>query len=318
MGTNALHTLKVEEATTNTLLFNFDSRPKLQIRLSQHLVYLLEMEIHPKHVRQYGFVFGNQFSAFKKLKSIIKPSSDVNTPCQIFCFVIKTNSLVENVVSEFVNSVKTNIPAYAGFYPKHSEKHFLQTEDYFMPTNWPIVQVPASPTLDSWLEYTTIYGYAAIYKHEIAVNMRKQLSGMVFNLWVMEVPNSQSKHYIGFIEQNNKSNICIDVGDVLKVNFDTNKWVKTKNWSAVAIEPLSFAPLGNLCILLFRRKDKVTEELINLDLNALLIDIIELLEAAQQISSYIPYQVALNSVIQSKTFRYQIIELHKLYKDPDC
>ena len=156
VGTNALHTFKVEEATTNMLLLNLNSEPKLQTRLSQHLVYLLEMEVHPKHVRQYGFVFGNQFPAFEKLKSIIKPSSDANAPCQVLCFAIKTNSLVETVVSEFVNSVRTNIPDYAGFYPKHP--------------------------------------------HEIAVNARKQLSGIVFNLRVIEVSNSQSKYYIGFIE----------------------------------------------------------------------------------------------------------------------
>ena len=79
------------------------------------------------------------------------------------------------------------------------------------------------------MEYIIVYGYAAIYKHEIVVNVHKQLSGMVFNLWVMEVPISQSKHYIGFIEQNNKSDICIDIEDILKVNFDTNKQVKTEN-----------------------------------------------------------------------------------------
>ena len=98
-------------------------------------MYLLKIEIYLKHVRQYKFVFGNQFPTFKKLKSIIKPSSDANTPHQVLCFVIKTNSLVENVVSEFVNNVRTNIPDQAGFYPKHPEKYFLQTGDYPMSTD---------------------------------------------------------------------------------------------------------------------------------------------------------------------------------------
>ena len=95
----------------------------------------------------------------------------------------------------------------------------------------------------------------------------------------MEVLNSQSKHYIGFIEQNNKNDICIYVGNILKINFDTKKLMETKNWSAVAIELLLFAFPGDLYILLFRRKDKATGELINLDFNALPTDIIGLLEA---------------------------------------
>ena len=182
VGIDALHTFKVEEATTNTPLSNLDSESKLQTRLSQHLVYLLEMEIHPKHVRQYGFVFDNQFLAFKKLKSIIKPSSDTNAPYQVLRFAIKTNSLVKNIVFEFVDSMRTNISDYADFYLKYPEHHFLQIGDYPTPTDQPIVQVPASLILDSWSEYTTVYGYVAIYKHEIAVNARKQLSKIVFNL----------------------------------------------------------------------------------------------------------------------------------------
>ena len=93
-------------------------------------MYLLEIEVYPKHIRQYGFVFGNQFPAFEKLKSIIKPSFDANAPCQVLYFAIKTNLFVENVVSEFVDSIRTNIPDYAGFYPKHLEHHFLQTGNY--------------------------------------------------------------------------------------------------------------------------------------------------------------------------------------------
>ena len=297
VGTDALHTLKVEEATTNTLLPNLDSEPKLQTRLSQHLVYLLEMEVHPKHVRQYGFVFGNQFPAFEKLKSIIKPFFDANVPRQVLNFAIQTNLLVENIVSEFVDSVRINISDYADFYPKHLEHHFFQTGDYFTLTDWPIVQVPTLLTLDSWSEYITIYGYVAIYKHEIAVNMCKQLSRMVFNLQVIEVSNFWSNHYIGIINWYYYRNICIDIKDVLKVNFNTNKRVETKNWSAVVIEPLPFALPKDLYMLLFQRKNKATGELINFDLNALLTDIIGLSEAAQQISSHTLHQIALDSVI---------------------
>ena len=61
----------------------------------------------------------------------------------------------------------------------------------------------------------------------------------------------------------------LDVGEVVQINFDMVERVETENWTAVVVEPLPYAPMVELCVLLFRRFDKETMLYDDRELNAL-------------------------------------------------
>ena len=106
---------------------------------------------------------------------------------------------------------------------------------------------------------------------------------MVFNLRVTDVPNSERKFYIGFIERSVANDVRIDVGEPLKINFDPEERVETEDWTAVVIEPLPFAPWGEMCIVFFRRFNKETGEYDERELNALPTDTVGLAEATSRV-----------------------------------
>lgn len=85
----------------------------------------------------------------------------------------------------------------------------------------------------------------------------------------MNIPNFKSKYYIEFIEKSVENNVRIDVGKLLKINFDPNHQVKIENWTVVMIKPLLLTPWEKLCIVFFRRFNKKTREYNKQELNAL-------------------------------------------------
>ncbi|MCJ1423013.1 hypothetical protein MMC29_000894 [Sticta canariensis] len=133
----------------------------------------------------------------------------------------------------------------------------------------------------------------------------------------MDVPNSERKFYTGFIERSDTNDVRIDVGETLKVNFDPDERVETENWTASVIEPLPFAPWGELCIVFFRTFNKETGEYDERELNTLPTDTVSLAEATSRVSRHPAHQIALDRNLQTKTFRRQIAELRKLrdYED---
>lgn len=156
------------------------------------------------------------------------------------------------------------------------------------------------------------YRYRAIYKHKIAVNAHIWLLQIVFNPWVIDVPNFKQKHYLSFVEKNFKNNIQINVKEVLEINFDLEHLVKTEKRTAVVIEPLLCTFLRNLCIVFFCKFNKKTREYDDQNLNALLCNIVGLAEATLQVSQHSAHQIALNCIFQTKTFCWQVIKLHKI------
>ena len=207
---------------------NLESEKTLHCGISQKLVYELTIEFEPKRMGHCGFIFGcNKYPILNEVRKLI--SSACVTDSNLIRLVVNTNQHVTSVVMDFLRCLQDDVLDYSRFYPRHPTKHFLQIGDYAKADEQPLVNVPALPMLDSWSEYTTAYGYGAIYKHEVALNKRTRLRGMVFNLRVMNVPGSAEKWYIGFVENDYQNDVCVEVGDVLKVNFDPEEQVETEN-----------------------------------------------------------------------------------------
>ena len=229
LGKNVVHCIDVREMTgAEGNIPNLESEKTLHRGISQKLVYELTIEFKPKRMRHCGFVFGcDKYPILNEVWELI--SSACVTDSNLIRLVVNTNQHVTSVVTDFLKCLQDDVPDYSRFYPCHPTKHFLQVGDYAKADERPLVNVSALPMLDSWSEYTTVYGYRAIYKHKIALNKCTRLRGMVFNLRVMNVSGLAEKWYIGFVENDNKNDVCVKVGDVLKVNFNPEEQVETKN-----------------------------------------------------------------------------------------
>ena len=83
----------------------------------------------------------------------------------------------------------------------------------------------------------------------------------------------------------------------------------------MVIDPLPFAPWGEICIALFRRFDREEGVYNEQDLNALPTNIIDWEEAAIRISKHPAHLVALDRSVQTKTFHWQIAGLRRLHDD---
>ncbi|MCJ1467567.1 hypothetical protein MMC07_006192 [Pseudocyphellaria aurata] len=90
-----------------------------------------------------------------------------------------------------------------------------------------------------------------------------------------------------------ENDVRIDVGELLKVNFDPAERVETENWTALVIEPLPFAAWGDLCIVLFRKFNKEDGVYDARELNALPTEKVGFAEAGSRISQHPAHQVAL-------------------------
>ena len=182
--------------------------------LGRSLVYEMSIDYNSSHLRQYGFASGQIYTELTRIQGLIQG--------QIFDItlrlVINSNPQVEGVLKEFMDGLPNT-----RFYSKHPKSHFLQLEDYPAAESRSLVRVPASPTLNHWSEYTTTYGYAAIYEHEIAVKKRETLRGSTFKLRIMQIPGSKDIFFVGFIEK---------PAD-LKVRFDIIHSIKMKCLSLI-------------------------------------------------------------------------------------
>lgn len=78
------------------------------------------------------------------------------------------------------------------------------------------------PSFNDWNEYTTAYGYAAIYKYKVTEKQSKNLNNQKFNLHIIEVSSSSGRYYIGFLELPLDVDTLFATDDLLHVSFDSD------------------------------------------------------------------------------------------------
>lgn len=52
---------------------------------------------------------------------------------------------------------------------------------------------------------------------------------MMLSLYAMDIPNSEGKWYVGFIEQTKDNDICVNMEEIIKIIFDTVERVEIEN-----------------------------------------------------------------------------------------
>ncbi len=232
--------------------------------------------------------------------------------------MINTNSHVIIVLNKFFEQLQINVFDYSTFYLEHSRSHFLQFENYSISNNRSMMQVLVSFILNIWSKYITIYEYDAIYKHEIAVNTRVEITQNVFQLRMMNVFDSQNIYFVEFLKKLDELDVRFNARNVLKIYFDLETRVNVKSWIVVIIEFLSCVSQKNVCISLFRKRNAETNAYDNQNINFLSINIIEIEKAFQQVFRHLAHSIAINYDFSNKNFRRQIVNLHKLYLNNEC
>jgi hypothetical protein len=316
LGRGCIQHINVEVATPEFPLPNLEREKLLAYGLTRSLVFLLTITYDGQMIRQHGFPSSEPHPVYSEL-STAQQVFQASKPGTVR-LLISSNQMVLDVVSSFIQELELNAQTYEKFYPKHPRYHFLQLGDYPPPEVRPIVRVPASPTLDSFSEYSTVYGYGCIYEHEVMEKHVNSVSSNIFQLRVMDIPSSGDKCYIGFLAQPAELNARFEVGESLKINFDTKVCLETEDWTAVVLEPLPCAPHGEVCTALFRRWDSETNEYDTYNLNSLSSEILSIEDAFVQVSQHPPHEVVIKMKTDTKRFHRQINGLHSLYEKEHC
>ena len=313
LGLGCIQDIAIEMVSPDTVLPNLQKEKLLAHVLSQSLVYQLTITYNAAGLRQYGFAapLGQRFPHPDLTRVHTRINTSPHAPLRL---LINTNDNVRTIVADFLAALPT-APDYPTFYPSHPRRHFLQLGDYLPAAARPPVRVPASPTLDSWSEYNTVYGFGCIYEHEVAQRSVAEIAENVFKLRVMEVPFSHDGHYIGFVEKPDEVNARFEIGDRLKINFDPALRLETEDWTAVVIDTLPCAPQGDVCVALFRHWDGEANAYVEGELNPLPASMLTVAEAFLDIARDPAHMIGIAITSSDQTFRRQLVALHKLFQE---
>lgn len=218
-------------------------------------IYLLNFKYDASLLRIHGFAVPYKSSQqYTQLSTILQHVEESGSTG--LNLLVRSNKKIISGLQRFLNQVKTTQLDYNTWFKEHPNHHFLQIGQLTPVKERPKINVAASPSLDSWSEYSIIYGYGAVYEFEATQNKAWNVRSAVFKLRAMDVPNSKDAHYICFLEKSAGLEISFQVGDSLKLNFDVANPRKENQWSAQVIEPLPYTPQGDVCIVLTRPNPK--------------------------------------------------------------
>jgi hypothetical protein len=143
--------------------------------------------------------------------------------------MININSHVTIVLSEFLEQMRTNVFDYQTFYLEHSRSHFLQLKNYSASHSRSTMIISVSLILNIWSKYITIYEYDVIYKHELVVNARVEITSSIFNFRIMSVSDLQNLYFIEFLKKPDELNVRFNTKNVLRIYFNFKTWVNIEN-----------------------------------------------------------------------------------------
>lgn len=118
---------------------------------------------------------------------------------------------------------------------------------------------------------------------------------------------SNGHYYIGFLHKPDELEARLEVGDRLKVNFETDVYLEDECWNAHLIEALPCAPLGDVCLAVFRSRVIAGGAYDPRKIEALPADISGFAEAFRQIQTAKFYHVGIDIIQNDKTFKRQIV-----------
>ncbi len=221
---NIIQNIELNEINQQNNLLDLAQEKLFQNDLSRELIYQMTIKYDSNLIRQCEFLFDQIYSMLSQAQDLILHSRD-----QILRLMINTNSRVIIVLNEFFEKLQINVLDYWTFYSKNSRFHFLQLRDYFVSENRSMMHVLVSFIWNIWSKYITIYEYDAIYEHEIVVNARVEITQSEFQLWMMNVFDSQNIYFVEFLKKFDELNVRFNIEDVLKICFDFETRINVKN-----------------------------------------------------------------------------------------
>ena len=126
---------------------------------------------------------------------------------------------------------------------------------------------------------------------------------------------SAGKRVFGLLEIPEFIKLRLENGDRLKVNFEPQVNLETASWSAIVIEPLPFASLGEISILLMRPFDRETQTHSDLVLNSVSFSVTSNDELVAALSRQRPTPVLATVEYSEKQLKGQIHGLRHIAMD---
>jgi hypothetical protein len=108
----------------------------------------------------------------------------------------------------------------------------------------------------SWSEYMTVYAFGHVQEQEAIDEAVLELKNDSFGLRVMTLPKSANRRYLAFLFLEPGTSLRFSNGDRLKINFSPDDDIREEDWSASVVDPVLWAPLNSVTILLTRPFDK--------------------------------------------------------------
>ena len=147
MGRGCISTIEAHAVNETTVGPNLEPERLLQNGLTTGLVYELTITYVPDQLRQHGFMApATGERIYPELDQIHDLLYSPTRP--VIRMLINTNELIHDVITTFEQQLASTSPDYPSFYPKHPERHFLQSGDYPAPEDRPSVYIPATTTFD--------------------------------------------------------------------------------------------------------------------------------------------------------------------------
>lgn len=285
-----------------------EDEKRLGPKVELGVVHLLTIQYKSKALRHDGFAAA--LNGDRPLPQSATLLDFVQTASTLR-LVLNAQPQIADALNDFRKELQETAIQYTKFYPKHPDKHFIQMGDYPKGDKRPAVWVPAALTLDSFSEYTTGYGFAAIAEQEVVDQKAAAISSARFQLRVMDIADSDNSHYLGFMKSEDLPNVRLEVDDRFKINFNLKNTVEETEWTAVVINPLPFASVSDICIILFR--PWIENLPIDTDVKALPVDISDLRAAHTRVAEHPAHEVIVKYTPTSRTLKRQITSLQQIY-----
>ena len=289
--------------------------PELKVKRDNASLWRLVIRYDSKLVQIAGLK--NNVYAGRKYPELETLHARLRERGEIALFVVGRQEL-KNQFDQFLLTLakeKNTIPLW---YPKHPTKIFIEAGESPAPDERPLVELSAATTFTSYDEYQTVLGFASIQEEEHTVRQIEELGECRTEIRLINVPASNNSRLFGVFKLPDHVQKRLGEDDSIKIHFNPEQELESDVWSATAIRPLAFAPVGYVSVVIYRPYDKKAKTYRQMDLHILQLTAKAWPELLQQLADHPTHVVGISMVHSGKVLKNQIISLDALTRNEDC
>jgi hypothetical protein len=132
-------------------------------------------------------------------------------------------------------------------------RHGMSLNKSERPTIW---HYERKSSFFSWSEYMTVYAFGHVQEQEAIDETFLELKNGTLDLRVMTLSKSANRRYLASLSLEPGTSLHFSNGDRLDINFSPDDDIREEDWSAFVVDPVLWAPLNSVTILLTRPFDK--------------------------------------------------------------